>query len=123
MQIYLCSIAKQNILMLSMMSLLLEFWRLQAFSFLCSLLSSVKKAYLYFSLYLLALSIGKIQNTYYEMYDVFFRQFPIVYLYVFDALWFFPTFFLIHFIRHLLNTKNYLPKWNKFCLFWSCYML
>ena len=74
-----------------------------------------EKVYLYFSLYLLDLGIGRF-NTNNEMYDTFFREFPLLYLYISSFIWFFSIFFLVHFIRHLLNTKLYLPRWDKFLI-------
>ena len=72
-----------------------------------------EKVYLYFSLYLMTLGIGRF-NTNHEMFDVFFREYPSFFYSVRDFIWFFPTFFLVYFIRHLLNTKYYLPRWDKF---------
>jgi two-component system NtrC family sensor kinase len=77
-----------------------------------------EKSYLYFSLYLLALGIGRF-NTNLEMFDVFFRQYPLLYAYIYPFIWVFSIFFLVHFIRHLLNTKYYLPRWNKFLIVFS----
>jgi two-component system NtrC family sensor kinase len=72
-----------------------------------------EKVYLYFSLYLMALGIGRF-NTNQEMYDVFFREYPSFYNSIVVFIWFFPVFFLVCFTRHLLNTKHYLPRWDKF---------
>jgi signal transduction histidine kinase len=72
-----------------------------------------EKVYLYFSLYLLSLGIGRF-NIYSEMYHVFFREYPVLYVYIFQFIWFLSIFFLIYFIRYLLNTKQFLPWWNKF---------
>jgi signal transduction histidine kinase len=77
-----------------------------------------EKVYLYFSLYVFVLSVGRF-NIHSEMYDVFFREHPLAFAYIFDVIWFFSAFFLAHFIRHLLNTKFYLPKWDKFLVFFS----
>ena len=74
-----------------------------------------EKVYLYFSLYLIALAIGRF-NTGTEMYDVFFRQFPLTYAHINEAIWFFSMFFLNLFIRYLLNTKLFFPRWNKFLI-------
>ncbi len=74
-----------------------------------------EKVYLYFSLYLLSLAIGRF-NINYEMYFVFFKEFPVLYYFIFQAIWFFAVFFLVQFIRHLLNTKLYFPRWNKFLI-------
>lgn len=68
-----------------------------------------EKVYLYFSLYLFSLCIGRF-NTNLEMDDVFFREHPYTYSYIYSFIWFFSIFFLIHFIRYLLNTKEYFPK-------------
>ena len=72
-----------------------------------------EKVYLYFSLYLMSLGIGRF-NSNNEMFDVFFREYPSFYYSTVNFIWFFPTFFLVYFIRHLLNTKYYLPRWDKF---------
>ena len=74
-----------------------------------------EKVYLYFSLYLLSLGIGrfKVHN---EMLDVFFREFPSLHAYVYPLVWFFPIYFLVHFIRYLLHTKLHLPRWDKFLI-------
>ncbi len=77
-----------------------------------------EKVYLYFSLYLFALAIGRF-NTGTEMYDVFFRQFPLVYAYISYVIWFFPWFFLNLFIRQLLNAKYLFPRLNKFLKFFN----
>jgi signal transduction histidine kinase len=71
-----------------------------------------EKVYLYFSLYLLALGLGRF-NTNAEMYDAFFREFPTLFAIIYQFVWFFSPFFLIFFIRHLLDTKVHLPKWDK----------
>ena len=72
-----------------------------------------EKVYLYFSFYLFSLTIGRF-NINFEMLDVFFREDPRFYAYIFNIIWFFSIFFLTHFIRYLLNTKYHLPKWDKF---------
>jgi signal transduction histidine kinase len=77
-----------------------------------------EKVYLYFSLYVFALCIGRF-NTNLEMYDVFFREQPLDFAYIFFPIWFFSIFFLARFIRYLLNTRHYLPKWDKVLDFFS----
>jgi two-component system NtrC family sensor kinase len=72
-----------------------------------------ERLYLYFSLYLFFLGLGRF-NSDFEFYHVFFREYPVFYLYFYFLLWGFSTFFLTYFIRHLLNTPRYLPWWNKF---------
>ena len=72
-----------------------------------------EKVYLFFSLYLLSLGVGRF-NIYSEMYQVFFREYPVLYVYIFRFIWFFAIFLLIHFIRYLLHTRQFLPGWNKF---------
>ncbi len=74
-----------------------------------------EKVYLYFALYLFALSIGRFNvRQRGEMYSIFFKSYPVVYEYLYQAIWFFSVFFLILFIRHLLQTKELFPRWNRF---------
>ena len=76
-----------------------------------------EKVYLYFSMYLFALSIGRFNS---EMFYLFLRQLPTLYWsFVFEVIWFFPAFFLILFIRQLLNTKHFLPRWDRFLFFFN----
>jgi signal transduction histidine kinase len=70
-----------------------------------------EKTYLYFACYLFVLAIGRF-NIYSEMYFVFFKERPQLYVHLLSILWFFPDFFLILFIRNLLNTRVSLPRWN-----------
>ncbi len=77
-----------------------------------------EKVHLYFSLYLFALGIGRL-NIYAEMYHLFFREHPVLYVYIFKTIWFCALFFLVHFIRYLLNTKQFLPKWDRFLVIFN----
>jgi len=74
-----------------------------------------ERVHLYFSLYLFSLGVGRV-NIYAEMYEVSFREHPWMYVYGSKFLWVFSIIFLIHFIRHLLNTKELLPGWNRFLI-------
>jgi signal transduction histidine kinase len=75
-----------------------------------------ERMYLYFALYVFFLGFGRftIEN---ELYHVFLREHPFVYDYFPFFIWFLFQFFLTFFIRSLLQTKKYYPKWDKFLFY------
>ncbi len=77
-----------------------------------------ERLYLYFSLYLFSLGLGRF-NVDLELYQVFLREYPVLYGYFFNIVWMFSIFFLTYFIRDLLNTQRYLRQWDKFLLLFN----
>ena len=80
------------------------------FSFFFFLIAR-EQLYLNFSLYVIFEGFG---NTYDEFYNVFLREFRVFNAYFLQIVHAFTFFFLTLFIRSLLNTRVYLPRWDKF---------
>lgn len=74
-----------------------------------------EKEFLYFSLYLLVVSLQSIPT----LGDVFLREYPrfLLYLYIFTNS--FMAFMLIHFLRHFLKTPKRFPWWDRFLILFS----
>jgi len=75
-----------------------------------------EKVYLYFSIYLLCLGTGRMGD---EFYRVFFRDFRglLAYLMPFAYLLTFSS--LTYFIRALLQSKRFIPHWDKFLIIFN----
>ncbi len=70
-----------------------------------------EKVYLYFSIYLLCLGVGRMGD---EFYFVFFRDFRWLLTYLMPLIFLLTFSSLTYFIRSLLQSKRYLPHWDKF---------
>ena len=71
-----------------------------------------ERTYLYFALYVFFLGFGRF-NIEGAVYHIFLREHPLFYAYFIDFIWVFTGFFLAYFIRSLLNTKMYYPRWDR----------
>ncbi|HYJ63026.1 MAG TPA: 7TM-DISM domain-containing protein, partial [Parafilimonas sp.] len=78
-----------------------------------------ERVYFYFSLYMLNLSLGRIGN---EFHFIFFKNLPVLFSYFFEFIWLVNAFFMTLFIQSFLETKIYVPRWNRF-LTWFNYLL
>ena len=70
-----------------------------------------EKVYLYFSIYLLCLGVGRMGD---EFYFVFFREFRWLLTYLMPVAFLLTCSSLTYFIRSLLQSKRFLPRWDKF---------
>ncbi len=77
-----------------------------------------ERMYLYFSLFLFALSSNRLFNT---SYRYFFEMRPdfVQYVFYLYIAWAFIQFFLIHFIRYFFKTYEFYKKWDRFLFFQS----
>ncbi len=75
-----------------------------------------EKVYLYFSIYLLCLGGGRMGN---EFYYVFFREFRTTLSYLMPLVFLLTFSSLTYFIRSLLNSKRFLPQWDKFLVIFN----
>ncbi|HEY2580607.1 MAG TPA: ATP-binding protein [Mucilaginibacter sp.] len=82
---------------------------------------SRERVYLYFSVYLVFIGLGRMSN---EFYFVFLREYRVFQTYMIEFMWIFAIISLTFFIRSLLQTKLRLPRWDKFLLVLNiCYFL
>jgi two-component system, NtrC family, sensor kinase len=79
-----------------------------------------ERVYLYFALYVFFLGFGRF-NIESEFYHVFLREHPLAYAYLITFIWLPIDLFLSFFIRSLLETKKYYPRWDKFIFSWTLF--
>jgi two-component system, NtrC family, sensor kinase len=70
-----------------------------------------ERLYLYFAVYVLNLGIGRMPT---ETYFVFLRESRILWIWLYAIVYEITFFFLVLFIRSLLNTRTLLPRWDRF---------
>jgi two-component system, NtrC family, sensor kinase len=69
-----------------------------------------ERVYLYFALYVFFLGIGRML---FETYFVFLREFRFIWGWLYFVVFNFNFYFLVYFIRSLLNTRVLLPRWDR----------
>jgi two-component system, NtrC family, sensor kinase len=70
-----------------------------------------ERVYLYFALYVLFLGIGRMT---WETYFVFFREFRVIWAWLYVVVFNSTFFLLVCFIRSLLHTRILIPRWDRF---------
>jgi two-component system NtrC family sensor kinase len=70
-----------------------------------------ERVYIYFALYVLLLGLGRMPV---ETYFVFLREFRIFWNWLYIIVFSSTFFFLMYFIRSLLRTRIYSPRWDRF---------
>ena len=75
-----------------------------------------ERIYLYFSIYLICLGVGRMGN---EFYYVFLRDFRTVLSYIMPFAFLMTFSSLTYFIRSLLQSKRFLPHWDRFLVIFN----
>jgi two-component system NtrC family sensor kinase len=78
-----------------------------------------ERVYLYFALYVLLLGLGRMPV---EAYFVFLSEFRVFWMWLYIIVFSSTLFFLAYFIRSLLRTRIYSPRWDSF-LNWLNYFV